>query len=589
MRRRRLLWRLFPSYLLIVVLSLAAVDFLGHGFLRDFAYSRAENDLESRARMLTALLEGRPEEELDELCKTAGRASATRFTVIASDGRVLGESDGEPARMDNHALRPEIAEALRGRRGRAVRYSATTNATMMYVAIPVFRPGEIAGVVRVAVPLTDVESAFASLRRKIFFGGGAAALAAAAISLLVARWISHPLDRLRIGAERFARGELGFRIAERGTYEIRSLSAALNTMAQQVQERIDGLARQRKELETLLSSMAEGVIGVDQEERVIAVNRAAGVLFDVNPEAAKGKSLQEVVRNPHLQKFVRTILNSGQPPEETVVIEEDDRFLQANGTVLGSGGALVVLNDVTRLRRLEAVRRDFVANVSHELKTPITAIQGFLETLRENPSADPAESARFLEIISRHADRLNAIIEDLLMLSRLEQESEREDIGFDRRDIRDVIQAAIRDCEAKASQRGITFRVDAPEEIAAPVNAPLLEHAVANLLDNAIKFSPPGGAVEIRASLEDGFARVRVEDRGPGIPPEHLPRIFERFYRVDRSRSRKEGGTGLGLAIVKHIVLAHRGSVSVESEPGKGAAFTIRIPADAGPSPGSRP
>jgi two-component system phosphate regulon sensor histidine kinase PhoR len=540
--------------------------------------------------MLTHFLEGLPEAELDPLCKAAGRASATRLTLIDRDGRVLGESDGDPRLIENHASRPEVAEALRGRRGTSIRHSTTVNATMMYVAIPVFRGGEISSVVRVALPLTDVEAAYSSLRRSVLFGGLVVALAAAGISLLASRWISLPLERLRAGAERFAQGELGFRLAEHGTSELRDVSEALNAMARQLQERIDRLAAQRRELEALLSSMTEGVIGVDGDERVVALNRAAAELFQVDAAAAKGKALQEVVRNAELQKFVRTVLGTGRPPEEEVVIEERDRFLRANGTVLREAGGGVVLNDVTRLRKLETVRRDFVANVSHELKTPITAIQGFLETLREAGSAaDPAESARFLQIVSRHADRLNAIIEDLLMLSRLEQESERSEILLERGSIRAVVASAIRDCEPKANQRGVTLRVDAPEEIEAPINGPLLEHAVANLVDNAIKFSPRGGTVDVRVSREEAGARIRVEDRGPGIPAEHLPRIFERFYRVDQSRSRKEGGTGLGLAIVKHVVLAHRGAVSVESEAGRGSAFTIRIPAAGGTSRGSRP
>jgi two-component system phosphate regulon sensor histidine kinase PhoR len=307
-------------------------------------------------------------------------------------------------------------------------------------------------------------------------------------------------------------------------------------------------------------------------------------MLGAEPHAAVGRPIQEVVRNADLERVLTAVLEGKAPVEGEVTLRlEADRFFQVRGAPLRDAdgreiGALVVLHDVTRLARLETMRRDFVANVSHELKTPITSIQGFIETLREGAVNDPAKAAQFLEILARQADRLNALIEDLLSLSRIERESEARRIERQRTNLRDVIEAAAADCSPRANERGITVRIGAPDALWADVDARMIEQAVANLLDNAIKFSPPGSAVEVEAETDGKECRIRVRDRGCGIAPEHLDRIFERFYRVDKGRSRDLGGTGLGLAIVKHIAQAHGGRVSVESVPGQGSTFTLHLP-----------
>ncbi len=411
-----------------------------------------------------------------------------------------------------------------------------------------------------------------------------AAAAAGGGAWLLARRIAQPLEDLRQGVLSYARGELGHKIVVGDIAEVAELAETLQVMAQHLDERMDTILRQNHEQQAVLASMVEGVLAVDTEERVISLNRAAARLLGTNLEQMQGRSLQEVVRNADLRRFVAMVLVSDQPLEGDVVLRHArERVLQANGTALrdsqGNGiGAVIVLNDVSRLRQLENMRRDFAANVSHELKTPITSIKGFVETLLDGAVHSPDDTERFLKIIARQAERLDAIIEDLLSLSKIEREAETSDILLTSGHVREVLENAIHDCERGAAERQITLSLACPDEITARCNAQLLQQAVGNLLDNAIKYSEPGREVVLSAERTAYEVAIRVRDQGCGIAAEHHSRLFERFYRVDKARSRKVGGTGLGLAIVKHIVLAHRGQVSVESKPAAGSTFTIHLP-----------
>lgn len=367
-----------------------------------------------------------------------------------------------------------------------------------------------------------------------------------------------------------------------------ALATAFNRLAGHLAERLAALERQRNEQAAVLASMVEGVIALDAEQRVINLNPAAARLLGVSLDKALNRPLAELVRNADLQKLAADAAAARQPVEGDITLfNGKDRHLQVHATRLrdagGRGlGALVVLNDVTRLRRLEDVRRDFVANVSHELKTPITSIKGFVETLQDGALKNEDEARRFLDIMARQADRLNAIIEDLLQLSRIEEEADQQAIRIENQELGPTLRSAMECCQHKADARQMAVELVCEPGLRARFNAPLLEQAVINLLDNAIKYSPPGSPVRIEAGLEGGETAIRVRDRGPGIPAEHQPRLFERFYRVDKARSRQMGGTGLGLAIVKHIAQAHGGSVSVESAPGQGSVFSLRLPAGVG-------
>ena len=591
MRRRKLLWKLYPSYLLITLVSLVAVTWYASGALKQFHMQQIADELEEKARVIEALIEDRlsPERyaEVEALCKEMGADIATRITVILPSGRVIGDSDEEPHLMENHADRPEIREAIAKGIGRSTRYSYTLKQSMMYLAVSVKKGGDVAAVVRTSMSVTALDRALRAIYGKIALGGLMVALFVAAISLGISRWINRPLVEMKEGAQRFSQGDLQHRLGVPNSEEMGALAEAMNHMAAQLDERIRAVTEQRNELEAVLASMMEAVLVVDTEERVARLNRAAEVLFGVEFDKVKKRSVQEVVRNTDLHRVVTNVLSSEEPLEDDIVLYNgEERFLRASGTVLrdaqgGRIGALLVLNDVTRLKRLEEIRRDFVANVSHELRTPITSIKGFVETLKEGAIHDPEASERFLDIIARHSDRLNAILEDLLSLSQIEGELDREaQIPLEVREIKQVLENAILVCNAEAAEKNIRVELACSDKVTARFNAVLLEQAVVNLIDNAIRYSEPGDRVQVTGIQGEDEAVIKVQDWGCGIPREHFPRIFERFYRVDKARSRQLGGTGLGLSIVKHIVNAHRGRVDVESTPSKGSTFYLYLPAD---------
>lgn len=577
-------------YLALVLVALAVVAWYVMGAVRGFFMSHVGRELEARARVIEreveTLLVANRFEEIDLLCKEVGRRSGTRITVIRSDGTVLGDSEQDPRQMENHVDRPEVRRALArpGETAREIRRSGTLQKEMMYVAIAVSGSERAVAVVRTALLLTEINVYLREAHQKIALGALVVAAAAVIATLLVSRSISRPLEEMRRGAERFAAGDLKVRLSPTSCEELSALAGALNQAAAQLDERIQAIIRSRNEHEAIILSMAEGVLAVDMDSRVISLNRAACRMLDVDAANSVGRAVQEVIRNADLQKLVASALSASQPVEGDFTLHgAGDRFLQARGTpfVDAAGrriGAVIVLNDVTRIRRLEHARRDFVANVSHELKTPITSIKGFVETLADGALENREEAERFLGIIARHADRLASIVDDLLLLSRIEQDAERLDVAFKGVRIAPVLSSAANSCEPSRAEKGICIELDCPEEIEVDGIPQLLEQAVVNLLDNAIKHSPRGGLVRVEGRAEGEEAIISVLDKGPGIAAEHLPRLFERFYRVDKGRSREQGGTGLGLAIVKHIAQAHRGCVSVQSEPGKGSTFSIRLP-----------
>jgi two-component system phosphate regulon sensor histidine kinase PhoR len=408
------------------------------------------------------------------------------------------------------------------------------------------------------------------------------ALAVAFVGFLASRKITRPLEDIRKCAGHLAKGDFSQAFPAEGCAEIRDLSSSMKEMALELRDRIDTIMGQRNRIDAILSSMAEGVIAVDNEKRVITANLAAEKMLDRLGTNLLGRSIQEVTRNTVLYKHIDGVLRGvGTSPEE-ITLGEGGRVVEAHGTELldTSGvkiGALIVLNDVSDLRRLERVRRDFVANVSHELKTPVTAIKGFVEALLDGGIDDRGDAERFLGIIERHVNRLGALIDDLLTLARIEQGGTSR-IELMRQELKEVIETSVQLCSPKAGEKSITMEVNCPSNLAFPMDPFLMEQALVNLLDNAIKYSAPERSISITATAEDDSVTVSVSDQGYGIRKEHLQRIFERFYRVDKARSRNQGGTGLGLAIVKHIVQAHVGRITVESSPGKGSTFSMVLP-----------
>lgn len=586
-KRRKLLWQLYPSYLVITLLSVVAIAWIASAAVKALYFRSTTNELKGKARLVDELVKGKFDQQhasaLDAICKELGSAISTRITLILPSGKVLADSHENPELMDDHSIRPEVKEALAGTIAVVQRYSFSLNREMIYVAGPVLEKAGLVGVVRVSVPMTEIAGVLNRTYLQMAAGSLVIVVLASLASLYVSRRIEKPMTELKSGALRFAQGDLEYRLNVPRTEEIAALAEAMNAMAEQLHSRISTVTSQRNELEAVLSSMVEAVIVIDAAEHVIRVNKAAERLFDRPARRMEGKGVQEAIRNTDLYRFVEKTLGAEQPVEgDMVFLGAPDRFIQAHGTPLKDAqgkriGALVVLNDVTRLKTLENIRRDFVTNVSHELRTPITSIKGFLETLKEGAIDDPENRERFLDIILKHTNRLNMIIEDLLSLSKLEQEAEKKEIQLQQSKIANVLEAVAKTCKNIADGRNIALRVDCDAGLSSKINPTLLEQAVLNLVDNAIKYSEPGSVVNLVGRHANGGIVISVADQGCGISREHLDRIFERFYRVDKARSRQAGGTGLGLAIVKHIVNAHGGRIEVWSSPGEGSTFSIHL------------
>lgn len=609
MNHRKLIWQIFPPNLLITLMAMLAVSWYGSNALQKFYFEQLGSSLQARAYLIrdrvSQLMADDRLDDLREFCRKSGREALTRITVIDRSGRVMADSNEDANVMELHNDRPEILDALKGQTGTSIRLSRTLQENMLYVAVPLQWHGSnagtqgvlesaVSGVLRVAVPVTAIERTLKNLQMKIAFGVIAVIFAATLVTLFVSRRISKPLEEMKQCAERYSRGDFSRRMSlHKGgsaSLEVATLAASMDRMAEQLNERIETILRQRNELEAVFASMAEAVLAVDTDKRVISLNKAAAAIFSVDEKQAPGRLLQEVVRNIDLQRQVKQILANLEPLQDEIILQygESERYLQTNGVPLhdGSGrniGVLVVMNDVTRLRRLENIRRDFVANVSHELKTPITSIKGYVETLLDGAMDNREDAARFLKIIVKQTNQLYAIIEDLLSLSRIEKLSENEEVDLSIGNLQQILAEAVQTCQMKASGKNITISLHCPEELRANMNATMLEQAVVNLVVNAIKYSEAASEVTVSAAektQDDGTRRVviSVRDFGVGIAKKHLPRLFERFYRSDKARSRKLGGTGLGLSIVKHIAQIHGGDVSVQSQEGQGSTFFISLP-----------
>jgi two-component system phosphate regulon sensor histidine kinase PhoR len=591
MRALKLKWQLFPANIIILICAMLAVAWYGTHSLKKFYKEQMAVFLEAQSTLIlsrvTDLTGSEKYYELEAFCKETGRKVLTRVTVIKFNGEVVCDSDQDPGSMQNHSNRPEIVQALAGNVGSSQRFSTTTRQQMLYVAIPIRRNNAVTGVLRTAVPLTAIETELQSLYSRIAMGIAIVIIFASAMTFFIARKISQPLEQMRHDSLRFAHGDFKEKIVVTGSEEIVGLAQAMNRMALQLDDKMRAVMGKSNELETVLSSMIEGVMAVDQNEKVLYMNESAQKQLGIEQQNVQGKGILEIVRNIELLRFIQHTLSQDEQTEKTIVFylgKRDEKILQVHGAQLFDAtkkriGALVVTNDVSRLLHLENLRRDFVANVSHELKTPITSIKGYVETLLDEAGEHPQHVKDFLVIISKQTNRLQAIVEDLLSLAKIEQKSGgSEEIFLEKGSIVDVLHAAIEACSVQAADRNIQISLNCEEQLTALINGPLLEQAIINLLDNAIKYSKPDGIVQIDTTAREKDILISIKDSGIGIASRYVKRLFERFYVVDKGRSRESGGTGLGLAIVKHIVQAHGGNVTVESEPNKGSIFTIYLP-----------
>ena len=588
MKRRPLFWKIYPYYFIIIIVALAMTAFYGSREMKAMYTEQITSTLEASAnisaRNTKSFLLSGDLSKLDQECKAVASISGNRITIVSVDGTVLGDSHEDPGRMENHSARPEIVRALGKEVGISTRYSSTLQATMLYVAVPVIEENEVIAVVRVSVPVSAVKDTLASFYRHIVIGGLLIVVLAGLVSVVLFRRLTIPLRELRDGAIKFANGEFDTRLMVPDVEEIADLSVSMNSMASQLDSRLRTIAKQRNEREAILLSMSEGVLALDNNEKIVSLNRIASDFLELDPEQARGRAIYESIRIPKLIEFAERASHSSEMTETEITLSGTvEKYLQVRAAMLKDNlgqrlGTVLVFNDITRLRKLEGIRREFVANVSHELKTPITAITGSVETLLEGDAISPEDSKRFLEMIARHSERLNSLVDDLLSLARLESETEKNEIVLARVGLAEVLNASLMVCQEKSRRYQVLVNCVCDPNLEVNINRGLIEQAITNLVDNAIKYSDAGSTIAVEAIKEGNEILISVKDSGIGIAQEHLPRLFERFYRVDQDRSREAGGTGLGLAIVKHIAVAHGGHITVESERGVGSIFRIHLP-----------
>ena len=589
----RFLWKLYAGYSALILLSTAVVGGLVAQRTEQDSLEEIQQSLRARAVLLKDLaaqsLETSPDPTLQERIHMLGTEIDTRLTVIRTDGEVIADSEISPAGMDNHANRPEILAVDLHGIGVATRFSNTMGMNMMYLALPVQDDNYLLGYVRTSLPLSMIDNRLSHLRTVVVLGSGLAGIVALVLGFFLAKRFVKPLTSMTAVAESMACGNYDQRLSIAGKDEIGKLAQALNRMAQSCRNQMEAINTDRNKLSAILAGMVEGVIAIDWNERVVHMNEAAGEILSVSPEESMDKPISVVTP---LHEFYETLRNTlydeiGMKRELRLKTGQRDQIIGMHTSPLYDGqeklvGAVVVLYDVSELRGLEGILRDFMADASHELKTPITAIRGLVETLIEDREMASEDHERFLVKIQRQSIRLSAIVTDLLMLSRLESENG----GFESvpLDLRDIILDSARILTPTDEKRSITLETQAPDtplEVMGDEEA--LCQVINNLLDNAFKYTPNGGKVTIRLQSTWNNAVIEVQDTGIGIEPAYKNRIFERFYRVDKARSRELGGTGLGLSIVKQIVLAHGGHVSVNSIPGTGSTFRVSLPLASAP------
>lgn len=573
--KKPILLKLFISYLLLIlVLSGIILSFVFHAF-STHAVDTSTDHLERLGRALehTAqpLLEQKDISGLNAFIKKVGADTQVRITVIGGEGGVLADSEHAAASMENHRGRPEVAAAMKGSPGRSIRYSTTLHHDMLYVALPMKYGARETSVIRLSQQVENLDPLLARVKKHTLEIASLIIFSSLLVALLFSHIISTPIRKLNRASKSIAGGDFTTRVPLRGNDEIQELSVSFNEMAQKLERSFADLSASNEELESIISSMKEGLMVIDALGRILLVNRSAQALID--SEKAIGRHYWELVRSPKLNSLVDGATGTSAADE----ISLEDKIYLCSITPIRMGKAkIIIFHDVTEMRRLEDIKKDLVVNVSHELRTPLTAIKGFTETMMEGRTEHDHE---YLEIIMRHTDRLINIINDLLDLSELE--TRETSIGMDRVNVKALIEGVLAMFAQKLKARGLKAEIMEKNGDAVIKGDPFrLEQLFINLIDNAVKYTEQGG-ITIRLETSARNVVITISDTGIGIPKEHLGRVFERFYVVDKSRSRRLGGTGLGLAIVKHIVTLHQGTISVASVPCQGTTFTITFPGPA--------
>ncbi len=590
--RFRFFWKLFASSVCIMLLTSLLVGIGLSMKIRSNSRNDIRLDLEATCRILSEMAfpshEGAPDSRIQARIEQLGPAVKKRLTVFSREEAVMADSIRAPHLLADTRARPEILAARAGGVGFSERESGVDlgeESFFFATAVRSDTSGELLGFVRASVPIDRLGERVAEFMPTLILGGLVAVLLSLVLGYFLSRRVAVPIATMTQVADEVAGGDFDRLVDFRGSDEVGQLVGAFNSMAKQLRDRVETITVDRNKLLTILSGMVEGLVAVDADEKVLHMNRAAQRILDVQEGDGSNQHIWEVTRVWEVSSVLRRTIKTGEKVEsETHLVGQPrDRLVElfASPLVNGEGrlvGAVLVLHDVSKIRQLESVRRDFVSNVSHELKTPVTAIRGFAETIEDDPEMEEATRNRFVGRIKEQSLRLSALVADLLTLARLE--SQEGGLCKQRLDMRSVVDSSTRATIAATDGSQVKIEIDLPDR---PVfvfgDEEALEQVLNNLLSNALKYTLKEGRVTVRVREEGGNAWIQVEDTGVGIEPVHLGRIFERFYRVDKARSRELGGTGLGLSIVKHFCLAHGGDVSVASTPGKGSVFTVRLPA----------
>ncbi len=574
--KRSFFSKIFIGYLLIIFALSSLILVLSLNTIRDFYRDTLTAHLKTLGYTLNPevaeLLSTGRANQLDDFIKKLGNRIHTRVTIIATDGTVLADSDENPKSMENHSRRPEVIEALQGNTGQSVRFSSTADKDMLYVAVPIEKDGKVTGVIRTSLFLKDIDNLLTKLNHRVAWISLGIVLIALLGALFISNGIVQPIKNLTSAARKVASGDFSVRVFLKSKDELRNLADNFNRMNEEMQSMFTELSEQKEGLNSIIHSLQEGLFVVDKQGRIIRANESFRRMAGDQP--VEGKLYWEVMRNPQLAEL---LMKAGTEKRNSMEeLRLGDRIFICSVTPLKGGEEVVsIFHDVTEIKEIEKIKKNFVTNVSHELRTPLTAIKGYAETLRKE--VDTAPGKKYLEVVERNTNRLINIVNDLLLLSNLEEKAvlELEDIN-----LRDFLENVTGIFDQRLQDKGLSLAVDVKQNLPTiKADSFKLEQMLVNLLDNAIKYTDCG-EITLSAGVHESQVQIQVRDTGIGIPKENIPHIFERFYVVDKSRSRISGGTGLGLSIVKHIVLLHRGTINIESALGKGTSVTVTFPAD---------
>jgi len=577
---RSIRWRIAVAFVVLLVACIGGLSaYLSH-FFRDDYVSNLRTQLTDQSWLVAdsaaPYFANGQTSEVNALAVRLGQQISARVTIIDKDGKVVGDSEEDPATMDNHADRPEVKQALASGVGSSIRYSDTLGYDMMYVAVPISANGEIVGVARVSIPLSRIDASMGHINMVIIVGALVAAALAILLAFQITRITVEPVKKLTKVSQRMAEGDLDQEIVVTSMDEVGQLARAFNRMASQLKQMMALITAERDRMAVILAHMDDAIFVIDSNSRVTMLNRAAEKIFQISKGMALGHTFIEIVRDYELDALLQHCLTTREQQTGLVEVRPRKQLLGAIVTPFqGEPGCLVLVQDLTELRKLETIRRDFIANLSHELRTPITSLKALTETLRDGAIEEPSVAKDFLNKMNFEVDKLAQMVQEMGDLSRIESS----EAPLQKRpvNIADIVVRAVERLKMLSERAGLSLETQIASGLPkVSADEDRVEQVLLNLIHNAIKFTPSGGRIDVMARIDGNNLLVSVSDTGVGISPDDLPRVFERFYKADRARA--GGGTGLGLAIAKHIVEAHGGRIWAESVEGKGSTFSLTLP-----------